>query len=97
MYIKRDEDGQILAISQTAEQGMTEFINDNSVDLQQFLQKVKSHQQLTLEQSDQAMARVLEDVINLLVEQGTIEEVDAVIPLTSVAVTWTVRLVPVVV
>lgn len=76
MYIKRNEQNQIVAVSKTAESTMAEYIADDSVELQQFLQTIKSQYQITLEETDQAMARVLEDVVNLLVEQGTIRFTD---------------------
>jgi hypothetical protein len=76
MYIKRDHLGQISAFSKTPTGDMTEEISDEAPELHAFLQSIKSSQQLTLEQSDQAMARVLEDVINLLVDKGTIRFTD---------------------
>jgi len=76
MYIKRNEQNQIVAVSKTAESSVMEFIADDSVELQEFLQTIKSQHQITLEETDQAMARVLEDVVNLLVEQGTIRFTD---------------------
>lgn len=55
---------------------MVEELSDDAIELQEFLQSIKSPQQSSLEQSDQAMARVLEDVINLLVDKGTIRFTD---------------------
>ena len=40
------------------------------------LPAAEAEQSLSLEQSDLAMARVLEDVINLLVDQGTLRFTD---------------------
>lgn len=76
MYIKRNQDGAIIAISQIAADDISEYVNDNSAELHLYLQALKPTQMATLEQSDQAMARVLEDVINLLVDQGTIRFTD---------------------
>lgn len=76
MYIKRNEQGQIIAVSHTAEPTMAEYIADSSPELQQFLLSIKSKHQGSLEKTDQAMARVMEDVVNLLVEQGTIRFTD---------------------
>jgi hypothetical protein len=76
MYIKRDRLGQICACSKTPEDDMLEHINDDAAELQEFLQRLKTPQQVSLEQSDQSMARVLEDVINLLVDKGTIRFTD---------------------
>jgi hypothetical protein len=76
MYIRRSEDGVISAVSQAATQDFSEFIADDSSELNAFLHALKPAQVTSLEQSDQAMARVLEDVINLLVDQGTIRFTD---------------------
>lgn len=76
MYIKRNVQGQLLDASDIAVGDVKEFIADDAAELQEFLTASKKHQQLTLERSDQAMARVLEDVIYLLVEQGAIRFTD---------------------
>lgn len=76
MYIKRSEAGVISAMSVSATQDTQEFIADDSAELQAYVQSLKPAQVTSLEQSDQAMARVLEDVVNLLVDQGTIRFTD---------------------
>jgi len=76
MYIQRSSDGAISAVSQTATQEFSEYIADESGELHAFFHSLKPSQVTSLEQSDQAMARVLEDVINLLVDQGTIRFTD---------------------
>lgn len=76
MYIKRDKEGGISAISQELTNDINEFIASDAIELQTYIQSLKPTQALSLEQSDQAMARVLEDVVNLLVDQGTIRFTD---------------------
>ena len=76
MYIKRNTDGSINAVSQSATADINEFIANDSNELQLYAESLKSMQVASLEQTDQAMARVLEDVINLLVDQGTIRFTD---------------------
>jgi hypothetical protein len=76
MYIKRSVDGSINAVSQIATQEFHEFISDESIELHAFFHALKPANVASLEQSDQAMARVLEDVVNLLVDQGTIRFTD---------------------
>ena len=76
MYIKRDKDGSIFATSQELTDGINEFIADDAQELQAYLNSLKSSQVSSLEQTDLAMARVLEDVVNLLVDQGTIRFTD---------------------
>jgi len=76
MYIKRDSNNAICALSQEATAGISEFLANNSPELQDYLQSLKTAQIATLENTDLTMARVLEDVINLLVDQGTIRFTD---------------------
>ncbi|MES2674075.1 MAG: hypothetical protein V4660_07535 [Pseudomonadota bacterium] len=76
MYAKRNADGQLVEVSERVDGDINEFIANDADELQEFLTTTKSKQQLTLERSDQAMARVLEDVISLLVEQGVIRFTD---------------------
>lgn len=76
MYIKRNSQGEISAVSHYPDGEIQESVADNSPELQAFLTAIKSPQQMLLEQSDQAMARVLEDVINVLVDKGTIRFTD---------------------
>lgn len=76
MYIKRSENGVISAVSQNSTSDINEFIANDSIELQTYIQSLKPVQVASLEQSDQAMARVLEDVVNLLVDQGTIRFTD---------------------
>lgn len=76
MFIKRNQSGEIVAISKIAEGDIVEFIADDSPGLLQFIQGEKSAEQFALEQTDQSMARVMEDVVSLLVEQGVIRFTD---------------------
>ncbi|WP_062059745.1 hypothetical protein [Cellvibrio sp. OA-2007] len=76
MYVKRNQSGEIVSISKVAEREFTESLGDDAPEILQFLQSEKSAEQLALEQTDQAMARVLEDVVSLLVEQGVIRFTD---------------------
>lgn len=76
MYVKRDSAGTIVAISKFVDAGFTESLADDNVELLAFIQNAKSIGQRELEQTDQTMARVMEDVVNLLVEQGVIRFTD---------------------
>lgn len=76
MYLKRNAQGEIVALSKVATADFVEQVRDDDAQLLAFLQSAKSLEQLTLEQTDTAMARVLEDVVSLLVEQGVIRFTD---------------------
>ena len=76
MFAKRNEKGEVVAISKIAEGDFTESLADDALEIAQFLKNEKSVEQLALEQTDQAMARVLEDVVSLLIEQGVIRFTD---------------------
>jgi hypothetical protein len=72
MFIKRDSAGKIVAISKIQDASSSEFLNDEDPELQIFMRSLKTYQQHVLAQTDQTMARVVEDVINLLVEKNLI-------------------------
>lgn len=76
MYIKRNAIGELIAISREASTDFVETLDNDAPELLAFLQQTKTTQQAALEQTDQTMARVLEDVVNLLVEQGIIRFTD---------------------
>jgi hypothetical protein len=76
MYVNRDSDGKVVSISRLADAQHREFVAQDSADLTTFFQDEKLPSHATLEKSDQAMARVLEDLIQLLVSQGTIRFTD---------------------
>lgn len=80
MYLKRNSSGEIIALSKISATGFVEQLQDDDAQIIAFLQNVKSTEQLELEQTDQAMARVLEDVVSLLVEQGVIRFTDLPAP-----------------
>lgn len=75
MYIKRNNAGEIVAISQTAESGF-ELVDDKLDELQLFLANLpkptgaKYKELLT---SDAELARVLEDLIDLLTDKGIVQ------------------------
>lgn len=80
MFIKRNNQGEIVALSKIPQSDFVEQLQDDDVQIIAFLQSAKSTEQLGLEQTDQAMARVLEDVVSLLVEQGVIRFTDLPAP-----------------
>lgn len=76
MYIKRNAAGELIAVSKIAESDFVEVVDEDIPALLAFIQQTKNAEQLALEQTDQTMARVMEDVVNLLVEQGVIRFTD---------------------
>lgn len=76
MYIKRNDAGEILAVSKVALSGFIEASAADTQAIMAFMQAEKSVQQLTLEQTDQAMARVVEDLVGLLIERDVIRFTD---------------------
>ncbi|MFY9179911.1 MAG: tryptophan synthase subunit beta like protein [Venatoribacter sp.] len=68
MYIKRDANGRICAVNKTPDSGY-HFIEDNSPELTDFYK-------LELLKSDTDLARILEDLIDLLSRKGLIQFTD---------------------
>jgi hypothetical protein len=72
MFIKRDSAGKITAISKVQDDNCSEFLDDDNPELQIFMRSLKTYQHHVLAQTDHSMARVVEDVINVLVEKNLI-------------------------
>ena len=72
-YIMRSADGRIIAVLSEAAPG-AEQINADSPELRAFLQNEspETRAQKELVESDLSMVRVFEDLIDILIEKGTI-------------------------
>ncbi|MEP4485888.1 MAG: hypothetical protein ABJ013_09690 [Halioglobus sp.] len=70
-YIKRDESGHIVAVSQSAESGFDEELSSDHPDVSAFLSNLQSAN-ATLDATDQDFVRVVEDLVQVLVEKGVI-------------------------
>ncbi len=71
MYVKRDLTGAVVAVSRDAEAGF-DHLSDDHPELRAFLKALQAEVPNNLQESDLEMARVMEDLIYLLVERGTI-------------------------
>ncbi|MCE8027058.1 MULTISPECIES: hypothetical protein [Halomonadaceae] len=77
MYIKRNESGQVVQVSHEATAECREFLPSGSSELQEFVSKGGDDvDNLALSKSDLAFVRVLEDVINVLMDKGVISFTD---------------------
>lgn len=81
MFVQRNEHGDIIAVSQHQSADCQEAVAEHSEELQAFAQRylidtVPHHAQTQLQQSDSDLARVLEDVIDLLAVKGLIQFTD---------------------
>lgn len=79
MFVKRDDNGRIVAVSNSAEPDFREQVEPGDPDLQAFLDQARevlkddSDQFQQLRSSDVELARVVEDMINLLTDKGIIQ------------------------
>jgi len=69
-YIKRDAAGEIMALSREAVAGFDEEVTAGSEELAAFLSRQSAAN--GLQDTDQDFVRVLEDVVELLIEKGLI-------------------------
>lgn len=77
MYVQRDADRRILSVSKVATAQCTEQIDADEPELLQFLAEVKgADERVRLQQSDLDFVRVLEDVLDLLMDKGVISFTD---------------------
>jgi hypothetical protein len=78
VYVQRDAQGKLLRVEPLPFDGMSEPIAVESEELQNWL-KVKEEVKVRLEglhSSDLELVRVLEDVVNVLVDRGVIQYTD---------------------
>jgi len=79
MYVKRDSEERIVAVSAEPEAGCDEHLEPGDPDLENFLARIHekpsahSAQVERLRSSDVELARVVEDIINLLTDKGVIQ------------------------
>ncbi|NIC04218.1 tryptophan synthase subunit beta like protein [Billgrantia bachuensis] len=76
MYIKRNESGQVVQVSREATAECREFVPPSSPELQSFVSEEGDAENLALSKSDLAFVRVLEDVINVLMDKGVLSFTD---------------------
>jgi hypothetical protein len=69
-FVKRDEQGRVIAVSLAPEPGCDEEMAWDSAALAAF--RLPAIPASTLDASDQGLVRVLEDLVELLVDKGVI-------------------------
>ena len=70
-FVKRNEQGGIAAVSQTQESGFDEELAADNLELSAYLASMGQGAS-SLSATDQDFVRVLEDVVQLLVDKGVI-------------------------
>jgi hypothetical protein len=82
-YVQRDEAGKIVAVSAIENQSEPEWVEEGSHDLNAFLLDMALGKEVgdatavrALSESDLAMIRVVEDVVDLLIEQNLLRFTD---------------------
>ena len=70
-YVKRDAAGSIVAVSEAPDSGCPEPVAADDEQLQRFLRAL-SGEASELQASDHDFVRVLEDVLDLLIDKGVI-------------------------
>lgn len=76
MFIKRDESGRVVQVSREVTDECKEFMPPSSPELQAFVYDDAHIESMALSKSDLAFVRVLEDVINVLMEKSVISFTD---------------------
>lgn len=80
-YVKRNAAGEIAAVSTEKNSALTEWVELDSPELRSYLQSLAGGVQTpavanALEESDQALIRVVDDLVNVLVEHNLIRFTD---------------------
>lgn len=75
-YVHRGSDGRISAVSLTAAEDMQEFLPSEHAELLRFSRDIMGGHTSVLLDSDMKLIRVLEDLVELLLNQGVIRFTD---------------------
>lgn len=78
-YVQRDAEGKLCAVSQVQQPGFTEWLNDSDAEVVGFLTLINPSLQ-DLSASDLDFVRVVEDVIELLIDKNLIRFTDLPAP-----------------
>ena len=70
-YVKRDEKGKLVAISEQASPDFNELLDESDPELLLFIERIRSGMG-ELQHSDFEIIRVIEDVVNVLLEKNII-------------------------
>jgi hypothetical protein len=70
-FVKRNEQGEVVAVRQTVEPGFEEELTENDLELAGFLDGVGGNAS-ALGATDLEFVRVLEDVVGLLIDKSVI-------------------------
>ena len=70
-FVKRSEQGDILGVSEVQEAGFDEELGADNLELSSFLDRMGQNG-ASLGATDQDFVRVLEDVVQLLIDKGVI-------------------------
>lgn len=76
MYVKRNDQGKIIAMSATEQAQFDEQLDPQDPEVTEFLESLQAGTNSDLRQlrsTDTELARVVEDVINLLTDKGIIQ------------------------
>lgn len=78
-YVKRDPQGRIVAVSQDPVEGFAELHASDDAALKDYLSGL-GLESSSLQQSDMRLVRVLEDLIDLLIDRDVIRFTDLPLP-----------------
>lgn len=76
MYVKRNEDGQIVQASREPSAECREFLPPCAPDLQAFMAEDEEFEAVDLSKTDLGFIRVLEDLLEVLMDKGVITFTD---------------------
>lgn len=76
MFVRRNEEGEIIAVSREGTPDIAESLEGDDPSLQKFVRDLDEDGRAALEASDLDVIRVLEDLIEVLISRGLIQFTD---------------------
>jgi hypothetical protein len=75
-YIKRNQHNQIVAVSHFSEDETYEFVDAGNRELTAYLNALTAQRASDLERLDNEVARIFEDLVDILIDKGVIQFTD---------------------
>lgn len=75
-FIKRNKENKIAQVSSNRDDGFIEYLDSDNPELIEFLYQISSYPRVGLGKSDTEVARIFEDLVDVLINKGLIHFTD---------------------
>lgn len=75
-YVKRNTENKIVQVSSSQDDAFVEYLDADAPELLEFVQQISEYPRVKLTKSDTEVARIFEDLVDVLINKGIIHFTD---------------------